>query len=172
MVRRTASWGFPEWFVVAQTVGPALLCLPGTQRFRVLLRMGVYVLSLLGLVLGMLRPRVTRGHPAWTLLVIAAVYMALMILHPTTNTTMAGLAQVGMHLAITAPIFWAPQYFLGDYRRLARLLTILWVFNGASAMVGILQVRDPGTWIPAEFANGVNVYRGGGGLVYRGGGGR
>src|SRR5512135_439622 len=171
--RRTASWGLPEWFVVAQVVGPALLFLPGTQRFRVVLRMGVFGLSLLGLVLGMLRPRVARGHPAWTLLVIAAVYMTAMILHPTTNTAMAGLAQVGMHLAVAAPIFWAPQYFLGDYRRLARVLTILWVFNGASALVGILQVRDPGTWMPAEFSSVVmNGKHGTSAYTYRGGDGR
>ena len=151
--RRSSSWGLPEWFVVAQVVGPALLYLPGTQRFRVVLRMGVFGLSLLGLVLCMRRPRVTRAHPAWTLLVIAAVYMALMILHPTTNTLMAGLAQTGMHLAVAAPLFWAPQYFLGDYRRLARVLTILWVLNGASAVVGILQVRDPNRWMPAEFSS-------------------
>ena len=151
--RRTASWGLPEWFVVAQVVGPALLFLPGTQRFRVVLRMGVFGLSLLGLVLGMLRPRVARGHPAWTLLVIAAVYMTVMILHPKTNTAMAGLAQICLHLTIAAPIFWAPRYFLGDYRRLARVLTILWVLNGASAVVGILQVRDPATWLPAEFSS-------------------
>lgn len=150
--RRSSSWGLPEWFVVAQVVGPALLFLPGTQRLRVLLRVAVFGFSLVGLILCMRRPQVTRRHPAWTLLVIAASYMALMILHPTTNTIKAGLAQTCMHLAVAAPICWAPQYFLGDYRRLARVLTILWVLNGASAIVGILQVRDPKTWMPAEFS--------------------
>ena len=83
----------------------------------------------------------------------AAVYMAVMLLHPATNTTMAGLAQIGMHFAVAAPLFWAPYYFLGDYKRLARVLTILWVLNFASVLVGILQVRDPGTWMPAEFTS-------------------
>ena len=171
--RRTASWGLPEWLVVTQLVGSALFFLPGNQRFRVLIRLGAFAPSLLGFVLGMLRPRVTRDHPAWTLLAIAAVYMALMILHPTTNTTMAGLAQIGMHLAIAAPIFWAPQYFLGDYRRLARVLTILWVTNSASAMIGILQVHDPETWMPAEFSSmQMNAKYGISGLEYRADDGR
>jgi hypothetical protein len=87
--------------------------------------------------------------------VIAAAYMSLMIFHPTTNTTLVGLAQVGMHLAVIAPIFWVPDYFLGDFKRLARLLTILWILNGASAIVGILQVHDPNRWLPAEFSSNV-----------------
>ena len=88
---------------------------------------------------------------------IAAVYMTLMMLHPATNTVMAGVAQIGMHLAVAAPLFWAPDYFRGDYRRLLRVLTILWILNVASVVVGILQARDPGTWMPAEFTSvGIN----------------
>ena len=150
---RSPSWGLPEWFVIAQVVGPALLILPGAQRIRIAIRVSVFGISLLGLVLYMYRPRVTRRHPSGTLLATAIGYLALMILHPATNTVMAGLAQTGMYLAVAAPIFWAPRYFLGDYRRLARVLTILWILNGASAVVGILQVRDPATWMPAEFSS-------------------
>src|SRR5262249_54021893 len=140
---RASKWGLPEWFAFALVGGPAILYLPGTQRYRVLFRIGVFGVSLLGMVLSLTRPRVTNRHRAWTFLAIATVYMALMILHPSTNTTLAGLAQTCMHLAVAAPLFWAPQYFLGDYRRLARVLTIFWVLNGASAVVGIFQVRDP-----------------------------
>ena len=151
--QQPSLWGLPEWFAVAQVAGPALLYLPGSQAFRVPLRVGVFALSLMGLVWCLRSSRLTRVHPSWTLLVSAAVYMAVMLLHPATNTTMAGLAQIGMHLAVAAPLFWAPYYFLGDYRRLLRVLTILWVLNGASVLVGILQVRDPGTWMPAEFTS-------------------
>lgn len=149
--RRSSSWGLPEWVAISQVVGPALLYLPGTQAFRVVLRSGVFGLSLLGLVLCMRHPRATRRHPSGILLVIAILYVALMIFHPTTNSTLAGIAQTCMNLAVMAPIFWAPRYFLGDDRRLARVLTILWVLNGASTVVGILQVRDPGSWMPREF---------------------
>jgi hypothetical protein len=85
--------------------------------------------------------------------------MMLMILHPATNTLAAGLAQTIMHLAVAAPLFWAPSYFVGDYRRLARVLTILWVLNGASSLVGILQVRDPDRWMPAELSSMVTRKR-------------
>lgn len=151
--RRSIPWGLPEWFAIIQVAGPAILFLPGTQAFRVPLRIAVFAVSLAGLVSCLRRRRVSRTHPAWILLAIAAAYMTLMILHPTTNTVKVGLAQIGMHLAVAAPIFWAPRYFWGDYRRLARMITILWIFNGASAAVGILQVRDPATWMPAEFSS-------------------
>ena len=115
IVPRTSIWGLPEWFAVAQVAGPALLYLPGSQTFRVPLRVGVFAFSLMGLAWCLRRSRFARVHPSWILLVSAAVYMAVMLLHPATNTTMAGLAQIGMHFAVAAPLFWAPYYFLGDY---------------------------------------------------------
>jgi hypothetical protein len=151
---RTAKWGLPECFAIAQVAGPALLYLPGSQAFRAPLRVGVFALSLVGLVWCLRRSRL-KAHPSWILLLIAALYMLIMIFHPATNTAMAGVAQIGMHLAVAAPLFWAPHYFVGDYRRLLRMLTILWALNGVSALVGILQVRDPGTWMPAEFSSAV-----------------
>lgn len=100
--------GFPECFAIAQVAGPALLYLPGSQAFRAPLRVGVFAISLMGLVWCLRSLRVSRIHPSWRLLVIAAVYMAIMLFHPATNTFMAGLAQIGMHLAVAAPLFWCP----------------------------------------------------------------
>ena len=80
--QQPSLWGFPEWFAVAQVAGPALLYLPGSQAFRVPLRAGVFALSLTGLVWCLRSSRFARVHPSWTLLVSAAVYMAVMILHP------------------------------------------------------------------------------------------
>lgn len=148
-------WGLPEWCAISQVAGPAILYLPGTQIFRIPLRFSLFGLSILGLIQYVRRRRVARFHPASKPLVIAAAYMTLMIFHPTTNSMFAGMAQVGMHLAVVAPLFWVPDYFLGDHRRLARMLTILWLLNGASAVVGILQVRDPNTWMPAEISSAV-----------------
>ena len=150
-----SRWGLPEWFAVAQVAGPALFYLPGSQLFRAPLRIGVFALSLMGVIWCVRRSRSTRVHPACIPLLIAALYMTIMIFHPATNTVMAGLAQIGMHGAVAAPLFWAPHYFRGDDRRLLRVLTIFWVLNGASAVVGILQVRDPATWMPAEFSRAI-----------------
>jgi hypothetical protein len=171
---RHSRWGLPECFAVAQVAGPALLYLPGSQAFRAPIRIGVFALSLSGLIWCLRSSRFTKTHPSWVLLLIAAFYMSIMIFHPATNTGLAGMAQIGMHLAVAAPLSWAPRYFRGDYRRLLRVLTILWVLNGASAVVGILQVRDPDTWMPKEFSSALKVpkhsmamyqYRGGDGTM-------
>jgi hypothetical protein len=146
-------WGLPEFCAIAQVAGPAILYLPGTQIFRLPIRFSVFGISIFGLILCVRRGRIANLHPSWKPLVIAAAYMTMMIFHPATNTTLAGMAQVGMHLAVVAPVFWVPDYFLGDFKRLARVLTILWILNGASAVVGILQVRDPDRWLPAEFSS-------------------
>ena len=156
---RPSSWGLPEWFAVAQVAGPALLYLPGSQAFRVPLRIGVFALSLMGLVWCLRSSRVNEGSSIVELAGDCRRLHGGHDFHPATNTIMAGLAQIGMHLAVAAPLFWAPHYFRGDYRRLLRVLTILWVLNGASVLVGILQVRDPGTWMPAEFTSVVDEAR-------------
>ncbi len=150
--KRNSIWGFPEWFAVVQVAGPAMLYLPGTQLLRAPLRTGVFALALVGMGWWFVTARRTTVHPAWTMLMIGAGYMVAMICHPATNTVMAGMAQVGLHVAVAAPLLWAPAYFGGDYGRLLRVLTILWVLNGASVLVGILQARDPGRWMPAEFS--------------------
>jgi hypothetical protein len=133
--------------------------LPGSQAFRAPLRVGVFALSLFGIGWCLRNALSRRPHPAWILMLVAALYMAIMVFHPATNTIMSGLAQIGMHLAVAAPLFWAPHYFRGDYPRLLRVLTILWVLNGASAVVGILQVRDPATWMPKEFTSAIKMYK-------------
>src|ERR1700738_4711584 len=67
--------GFAEWFVVLQTALPAVLFLPGTQAFRLPLRMGAYVIALVGVALWWFRGGARRSgpHPAerWLVLVLA-----------------------------------------------------------------------------------------------------
>ena len=140
--------------MIVQVAGPALLYLPGTQSFRILFRISVFGFGMIGLLALRRRSRAVT-HPSVSSLILATAYMALMVLHPSTNTILAGLAQTFMQLAVFAPVLWAPSYFLGDTRRLTRVLAILWLFNMASATVGILQVRDPQRWLPAEFSSGV-----------------
>jgi hypothetical protein len=74
-----------------------------------------------------------------------------MIFHPTTNSLIAGAAQVMLYLCVMAPLFWVPS-LVRDSRHLVRLLSILLVCNGINAAVGILQVYDPDRWMPAEIS--------------------
>ena len=149
-----APWSFPEWFVISQTAIPAILYLPGTQLFRLPLRIASFGISLVALAWWWQGKHTKRvaPHPAEHWLIMALGYLVLMIFHPTTNTALAGIAQVMLYLAVLAPVFWAPPLIRGP-QHLLRLLGILLVCNGINAMVGVLQVYDPDYWMPKEFSN-------------------
>jgi hypothetical protein len=147
-------WGFAEFFVISQTALPALLYLPGTQVFRLPIRVSSFAISLFALVWWRIRashdtdlPR----HPAvpWIFAVIATV--SLMVFHPQTNSFRAGAAQVGLYVCIIAPLLWAPA-FVRSPGHLRRLLALLLICNGVNAVVGVLQVYDPARWLPYEFS--------------------
>ena len=145
--------GFIEWFVVAQTALPAMLLLPGSQAFRVPLRIGTYGISLFGLALWWLARsgRSSDHHPATLWLLIALGWLSLMILHPQTSSLLAGVAQTLLYLAVFGAVFWAPA-FVDRPRQLVRLLAIMLVCNGINALVGVLQVYDPDQWMPRELS--------------------
>jgi len=144
-------WGFAEVFVISQTVLPALLYLPGSQAFRLPIRFSAFGISLLAFAWYQLAapslPR-TRMQP-WV--VALMTLLGLMVLHPQTVTLTAGMAQIGVYLAVIAPLFWAP-HFVRSPEQMARLFWILLLCSGANAVVGVLQVYDPARWLPQEFS--------------------
>jgi hypothetical protein len=146
-------WGFAEFFVIAQTAIPAVLYLPGTQPFRFYLRVASFGVALVMLArwAATAKGQTTRTHPAqpWAIAVLALV--ALMILHPMTSSTLAGVAQLALYAAVIAPFFWTPSLVKGP-DHLARLMALLLICNGINAVVGVLQVYDPGRWMPPEMS--------------------
>ncbi len=164
-------WGFLEWFLIGQMVFPAILYLPGTQSIRVPIRISAYAMALLAMAwwIGWAK-KTARAHPSWMWLIAALAYTALMVLHPTTNSALAGLAQVGLYFAVMSPVFWAAD-MVRSPQRLWRLLGILLVCNGINSVVGILQVYDPIHWLPEEFSV-VSTQAYGGALTFTGPDGR
>jgi hypothetical protein len=61
------------------------------------------------------------------------------------------MAQIGVYLAVIAPLFWAP-HFVKSPDQMARLFWVLLLCSGANAAVGVLQVYDPARWLPQEFS--------------------
>lgn len=149
-------WGFPEFFVISQTLFPAILYLPGTQIFRLPLRVASFGISLFALFLWLSSKssRNIKPHPAAHWLILVIVCLALMIFHPTTNTPLAGVAQTMLYLSVMAPVFWAPS-MIKEPDRLNRLLVIMLVCNGINSLVGVLQVYAPDTWLPTEISLGI-----------------
>lgn len=144
---------FAEWFALAQTLLPAMLFLPGSQEYRLPLRIGSYAISLAALALWWLdrAGRKEGRHPAERFVLLAFLVVALSIAHPNTGSLVAGIASTMLYLAIFAPLFWARAYVTGQ-RQLVRVLAVLIVCNGVNSIVGVLQVYDPDRWMPRELS--------------------
>ena len=147
-----APWGFLEIFVILQVLAPAILYLPGTQPLRVPIRMLPFALSIAGLIYVFRATRDPRPHPAWFMLLAIVGYLTLMVLHPNTNSFLAGVAQVGLYVSVMAPVFWAP-YLVRNTQQVFRVLTIILICNGINAGVGVLQVVNPDRFLPAEYSS-------------------
>ena len=171
-----SRWGIAEWFIVSQTALPAVLFLPGTQGIRFYVRVASFAISM-GLLVwwGFGSAKHRKGHPVQTWLLVSIIYLAAMVLHPFTSSTLAGVAQLVLYLSVMAPLFWAPAVVRGP-DHLARLMTLLLVCNGINAFVGVMQVYDPGRWMPqemsrivteSEFGLGAVTYKGPNGLIVR-----
>ncbi len=144
-------WGFLEFFVISQTAFPAILFLPGTQALRLPVRVSAYAIGLLALVWWGRQLKKVAAHPSQVWLLVVLAWLVIMIFHPTTNTTLAGVAQVMLYLAVLSPVLWSPG-LVRNVKQLERLLALLLICNGINSLVGVLQVYDPKTWMPAEFS--------------------
>src|SRR2546430_17064404 len=78
--------GFAEWFAGSQTLLPALLLLPGSQMYRLPLRVGAYAISLYAFALWWLdrAARKEGKHPAERFLLLVMVVLTASIAHPDT----------------------------------------------------------------------------------------
>lgn len=146
--------GFAEWFVLSQTLLPALMFLPGSQAYRLPLRVGAYAISLFAFALWWFdrAGRKEGKHPAEPYLMFVLVILLVSIAHPLTNSLQSGLAQTLLYFAIFCPVFWARGY-VTTRRQFVRLLLLLLICNGINSVVGVMQVYDPARWMPELSAN-------------------
>ena len=151
-VARKLPWGFAEWFAISQTALPAILILPGTQAFRLPIRISAFGISLAAFAWYVFsdKAKVRQSHAqSWVFAVMAL--LAVMLFHPSTPSFTGGLAQLAVYFAVMTPLFWAPA-LVDSPERLARIMWILLVCSGINSVVGVLQVYDPDRWLPAEFS--------------------
>ena len=157
------SWrpsGFLEWFAIGQTALPALLYIPGTQGLRPVIRAGAFLISIAAFAYYYFNRRHGRvsQHPAGRWLTLVLACLLAMILHPDTDSLLAGVAQTVLYAAVFCPLFWVPA-FVNTRRQLMRVLAILLICNGLNSAVGVLQVYDPDRWMPAEFSTSFQMNR-------------
>jgi hypothetical protein len=148
--KKRSRWGWLEWFLVAQTFIPALLFVPGVSPIRVLIRVAVFIMAIgtWAAIVQSGRPRAGEdSFKASACLKLVVGWLLISLFHWSTNSPMSGLAQVMLYVAVFSPVYWAPR-LMDDPRRLARLMSIILVCNGISALVGLGQVFRPGTFNP------------------------
>jgi hypothetical protein len=147
------AWGFAEAFAISQTALPAILILPGTQAFRLPIRISAFAISLAAFAWYVLTPSAKLRQSqaqSWVFGVMAL--LAVMLFHPSTPSFSGGLAHLAVYFAVMSPLFWAPA-LVDTPERLARIMWILLVCAGINSVVGVLQVYDPDRWLPAEFSH-------------------
>lgn len=139
-----ASAAWLQGFMGILIAGQLALLVPGLGPLRLVVRMAVFGVSLLLLAL---LPGRGRRHPAAQPAMAIVVILGLSLLHPYTNTLLAGAAQAALYVAILAPLFWVSRLRI-DLAALRRVVLILWAFHSVSAVFGILQVYFPGRFQP------------------------
>jgi hypothetical protein len=146
--RLLASGRVVPLFVLMLIVCQLALLVPALAPLRVVVRILAFGVSLVLLVL--VRGKSLR-HPALPYVLGALGVTALNFFNPGTSSALAGLVQLGIQLSIIAPLLWVTRLPI-DPKTFRRTLALLFLFNVASAGVGVLQVYFPGRFQPAVSA--------------------
>ncbi|MDR3638978.1 MAG: hypothetical protein P4L84_34550 [Isosphaeraceae bacterium] len=164
---RKVPWGWLEVVILAGTLLPALLFIPGVSKVRTVTRVASYVIMPVAWWFVARRQRPSIGvdtFPARPWLVFSAVWLALSVFHPNAHTLLAASAQAALYITIFCPAFWAGMA-LDSRRQIGRLLALLFLCNALSSAVGVAQVFRPGTFMPPDMPALRNEF-GGQNLMY------
>lgn len=163
-----------EAYLLFQVACQLMMVFGGVAELRTGFRVAAFGASLGLLVL--LPARSQRHHPARRAALWALLIVAVAMFHPSTNTAVAGAAQLAMYTAILAPLFWVPGVAFAP-ETLRRALLILWSFNLLGAVAGVLQVAYPGSFQPAlspryagesaDYLRSLQIASPGGAMVFR-----
>jgi hypothetical protein len=138
-----------EWFIVVQYLSTALFFLPGAQGVRVILRTLPYLLS--GVFVLMVRGRRdTYSLPPGSQLVGVSLLLLALSMLRADSQPLSGLAQVTMQACVAAPLLWVAR-LVRSPRDFERMMVVVIACNAINAVVGLLQVYYPDTFLPPEF---------------------
>jgi hypothetical protein len=134
-----------ELFILLEFTCQVLLLSSEIGQLRQLVRITLFSSSIATLLLLSGRG---QAHPAAKPAMVVLAVVIISLFNPSTNTVLAASAQIGMYLAILAPLFWVARLQV-DTKVLRRVLMVIWIFQTVSASVGILQVYFPGRFEPS-----------------------
>ena len=146
--------GWLECILLAQTLLPAMMFIPQLLPLRLLTRVASFALPIMAWGYFIFSGRKVAGGrlypPVFPLMFIMG-WLTLSIMHPTVNTLTSAMCAVGIIVGVFCPAFWAPAS-ITDSRQLRRVVILLLMCNGASALMGIAQVYRPDTFRPPKIA--------------------
>jgi hypothetical protein len=151
VAERREPWGWLELFVLSQVFWGVLLFVPGSQVFRVYIRAFPYVASLAALLSCARASGTDTVVPGARWMIAVMALLIANLVHEETWLK-AGIAQVVFQLAIAAPVFWTSRSWITS-QRLERLILLVFVAHFVSAVLGLLQVYYPATFLPPEFSS-------------------
>lgn len=131
-------------FIGLQLVCQLALLVEAFSPLRVIFRILSFGVSLV--LLAAVPGRHLR-HPALPFVLGAMAITSLNMFHPETSSILAGLAQLGIQFSVVAPLLWVTRLRM-DAVAFRRMLALLFLFNAASAALGVLQVYYPGRFQP------------------------
>lgn len=143
-IRRSGLW--VRLFIIFQFACQIALLFEFFNPLRMYVRSASFGSSLIFLVL---LPKLRRQpHPSTYAAMWVLIILVLSLFHPTTNSWLAGGAQVVLYLAILGPLFWVPNLQI-TVTELRKVLLIIFIFNALSAATGVLQAYFPGYFQPS-----------------------
>ena len=155
-------WGWLEWLVISQTLLPALLFLPGVAGIRTPIRAAAYLAAPFAWLMLAMKGRASAlpdTFPARNWLIFSAGWLALSIAHPNGYSIPAAAGQAALYIAVMTPAFWAAMA-LTSSKQISRVMTILFVCNALSSVVGVGQVYRPNIFNPPDIPMLRNKYQG------------
>jgi branched-subunit amino acid transport protein AzlD len=135
------KWNWLHNFMLIQFILQILLLIPGIGAARTIIRIGSFGLSLYLIVA--LNNRGVDYPGKWLAYGILAILGSSLCFNIHLNSLPAGLGQIAMYLAILGPLFWVGKVPLSA-TGFRNLLMTIWLFQSASAVVGLLQIYLPG----------------------------
>ena len=141
--RRPRPWLIA--FVLLHIACQLLLLVPGLSSGRTAVRMATFGVSLIFLLIIPSKRVHLTSLRAFALCILAL--LGLEFFHPDGSGLLGALASIMLKLAVLAPIFWMPRTG-PTTNHLQSLITILWLFYTASAVLGVLQAYFPGHFQP------------------------
>ena len=170
--RRVKAARLLEAFVVFEIFCQIALLWSVFGQFRFFFRFATFASSLALLAL-VPKKHACSYHPAAKAAKWVMVIMFLELLNPEGILNLAAPAQIALYLAVLGPLFWVARVKV-ELKTVRNVIFILWAFHTISSVIGILQVRYPGSFqfnVSSVFSHGTLsalMYRNGSGhLVFR-----